>query len=79
MGHVTDFKAVPGYGIECVVSNIGEMIENASREQIISQNDTEEGYAPIDGLNLSENQSVTCHGDIELQQNGEFSLSSVRL
>ena len=70
MGHVTDFKAVPGYGIECVVSNIGEMIVNSSKKQVIAQSDTNYGFAQIDGLASSSKLAVTDPRDIELQPLG---------
>jgi len=54
LGQVSGFKAVPGYGIECTVSNILPnilpMIESTSRDQVLSNCNTEEVGSDIDGL-----------------------------
>lgn len=53
LGKVTNFKAVPGYGIQCTVSGITEMLKATTRSQVVAQNNLTNGYAPIDGISVN--------------------------
>ncbi|XP_067944060.1 copper-transporting ATPase 1-like isoform X2 [Watersipora subatra] len=62
LGNVHDFKAVPGYGIQCQVSNIGQMLNSSKRSRPLSQADLDLSYKPT-----SSNAKVAAASDdIEL-------------
>ena len=70
IGNVADFKAVPGYGIQCVVSNIGEMVKSSTKSQVLAQSNLEDGCASIDGVDLTSDEPKPSTSSTELHTQG---------
>lgn len=73
LGQVTNFEAVPGFGICCQVSSIAGMIQSKNRSQILTNNSAGGSSAEIDGLGAqsTHNSSLSTYG-MELQAIGGF-------
>jgi len=67
-GKVSEFKAKPGYGIQCVVSNLSSVLTGATRENVLNTARNDDSCAQIDGLaESSQAGKFYCRPEIQVK------------